>query len=464
MFLPALARFVPGRIQSSARSFHGVLALPRARSVAVSSLVARLPKGMVPLAMVLLLHQVTGSYALAGLTAALVAAGDAASTPLQGRLIDRVGRGWVLIPTAAVHVTAVAALLLLARAHGPAWALAASAGVAGIGMPPVSGSIKAVWPQLTAPGRVAEAYTIESLLQQVVFLAGPLLVALLAGTSGPAAALACSAGMVLAGNIWFTAATAGLAGRAAGRPRSGTARWGRDARILVGCTLMQGLIFGALPVGLAAVTAAARLPSLAGVLQAATTVGGLTGTFALAVTASRRGYVRVTTAFAVALVPAAVLATAPSAPVLAALGASLAAAGLFVTPVAAVSYVLMERAASPAHRTEAFAWLSTGLAVGTAAGSGLAGLLAGWAGPAAALAVGPAAAGLSALLGTLLRGAGHRTARRHSPSPPVFRQRIPGQAGRCRITMIAAASRNAEAASSQPSSIAWKVWYRLPGW
>jgi MFS family permease len=407
MFLPALARSLPDRIQSSARSIHGVLALPHAPAVAASSLVARLPKGMVPLATVLLLHQVTGSYALAGLSAALVAAGDAASTPFQGRLIDRAGRGWVLIPTAVVHATAVTALLLLAWSHAPAGVLAASAGVAGVGMPPVSGSIKAVWPQLAGAGRVADAYTIESLLQQIVFLAGPLLVALLAGTSGPAAALACSAGMVLAGNIWFTAATARLARPAADRARSGTPRRSRNVRILVGCTLLQGLIFGALPVGLAAVTAAARLPYLAGVLQAAMTAGGLAGTFGLAVTGCRHGYLRVTSAFAVALVPAAVLATAPSAPVLAALGASLAAAGLFVTPVAAVSYVLMEQAASPARRTEAFAWLSTGLAVGTAAGSGLAGLLAGWAGPAAALAIGPAAAGLSALLGRLLRDAGH---------------------------------------------------------
>src|SRR5262245_10630905 len=275
MSLPALARSVPGRIQSSARSFRVVLAMPHARAVAAASLIARLPKGMVPLATVLLLHQVTGSYALAGLTAGLVAAGDAVATPFQGRLIGRAGRGRVLSPTAAVHATGVTSLLLLAWAHGPAGALAASAGVAGIGMPPVSGSIKAVWPQLAGPGRVPDAYTIESLLQQVIFLAGPLLVALLAGTSGPAAALACLAGLVLAGTIWFTAATAQLARPAAGRARSRTRWWCRDGRILVGCTLLQGLIFGALPVGLAAVTAAGRLPGLAGVLQAAMTAGGI---------------------------------------------------------------------------------------------------------------------------------------------------------------------------------------------
>ena len=90
----------------------GIRRLPRRENCEVGH-VARVPKGMVPLATVLLLHQVTGSYALAGLTAALVAAGDAASTPAQGRLIDRAGRGQVLIPTAAVHVAAVTALLLL---------------------------------------------------------------------------------------------------------------------------------------------------------------------------------------------------------------------------------------------------------------------------------------------------------------------------------------------------------------
>jgi hypothetical protein len=407
MSSPTLACLVSGRIQSSVRSFHNVLALPRARAVAVSSLMARLPKGMAPLGAVLLLHQITGSYAWAGLTAGLVAVGDAASTPLEGRLIDRVGRGRVLVPTAAVHVTAVTGLLVLARAHGPAGALLASAAVAGVGMPPVSGSIKAVWPQLAGADRVADAYTIESLLQQIVFLAGPLLIALLAATSGPVAALACSAGLVLAGNIWFTAATAGLGRPAVDRTHPSTPWRQGDVRILVGCTLLQGLTFGALPVGLAAVSAAARLSNLAGVLQAAITVGGITGTFTHAVSASRHGYVRVTAAFAAALVPPTLLAAAPSAPVLAAMGVSLTTAGLFVTPVAAMSYVLIEQAASPAHRTEAFAWLSTGLAVGTAAGSGLAGLLAGWAGPAAALAIGPGATGLAALFGWLLRGAGH---------------------------------------------------------
>ncbi|MGH3159898.1 MAG: hypothetical protein ACRDNF_25440 [Streptosporangiaceae bacterium] len=59
----------------------------------MTSLVARLPKGMVPLATVLLLRQSTGSYAIAGLAVAVTAVGDAASAPGQGWLTGSAAAG-----------------------------------------------------------------------------------------------------------------------------------------------------------------------------------------------------------------------------------------------------------------------------------------------------------------------------------------------------------------------------------
>src|SRR5215469_11868323 len=115
MSLRLLARSLPGRVRDSVAAFRTVLARPRVRLVAVTSLVARLPKGMLPLAVVLVVHQATGSYAAAGLAAASMAAGDAASAPVQGWLADRFGRGPVLIPSAAVHVAAIGAVLVAVR-------------------------------------------------------------------------------------------------------------------------------------------------------------------------------------------------------------------------------------------------------------------------------------------------------------------------------------------------------------
>jgi len=72
-----------------------------------------------------------------------------------------------------------------------------------------------------------------------------------------------------------------------------------------------------------------------------------------------------------------------------------------VTPIAAIAYVLTGQAAVSAHVTEDFTWLSTGQAVGSAAGAALAGVLATKAGPVAALAALPAVVALSALVARL---------------------------------------------------------------
>jgi MFS family permease len=417
MSLRTVVHATPGQVRVSARAFRIVLARPGVRLVAVTSLVARLPKGMVPLAIVLLLRQATGSYALAGMTAAMAAAGDAISTPAQGRLVDRLGRGRVLIPAAAVHLAAVAGVLVLTHNGAPAGAVAACACIAGIGMPPVSGSIKAVWPVLAGQDRLPAAYALESLLQQVVFLAGPLLVAAVVTVSGPAAALGSSAVLTAAGAVGFVAATAGTVTRAARGNEPVHGAWNVPAvRILALSTALQSLTFGALPVGLAAVTAAAGLPGLAGVLLAALTTGGLIGTFGPVTTAGNQRYVRLSAGLAAALIPVAVLSIEPSAPALIAIGVALTAAGLFVTPIAATSYGLTEKATKPAHRTEAFTWLSTGQAAGNAAGAALAGLLAGSAGAAIALAIPPAAVALAAIIArSRLPGTSGETATTRQP-------------------------------------------------
>jgi MFS family permease len=386
-------------------AFRALLARPWVRPLALTSLVARLPKGMVPLATVLLLHQSTGSFAIAGLAVAVTALGDAASAPAQGWLADRLGCGWVLIPSAAVQMAATAALLVLVHDRAPAAAVVACAGLAGIGVPPVSGSMKAAWPRLAGPAALPAAYTLESLLQQVVFLSGPLLVAVMTAAAGPAAALICAAVLTAAGTVSFAAARARAV--PAGRVRRGLrahGAWRVPAVRVLGCaTMLQSLVFGALPVGLAAVTAAAGRPGLAGILLAALTAGGLAGAFGPVATASRRRYLRLSGGFAAALLPVAALSAEPSAGSLIGIGAGLAVAGLFVTPIAATSYVLTEEATAPAHRTEAFTWLSTGQAIGSAAGAALAGLLATSAGAAGALATLPGAVVLAVIVAAAWR-------------------------------------------------------------
>lgn len=396
-------RSLSTNVTASAGSFRLILREPRVRRIVVSSVIARLPKGIVPLATILLLRHVTGSFTVAGAAAALVALGDAATTPAQGRLIDRYGRGRVLLPTAATHVLAVSALLILAHSGAPTPWLILSAGIAGIGMPPVSGCIKAMWVDLVGRHRLSSAYALESLLQQLFFLLGPLLVAGLVVLGGPETALAGSAVLVAGGTIGFVIAAAPLITSAPDVRQRGALRI-RTVRVLLLSTLLQSMTFGLLPLGLVDLTAAAGMNQWAGIVQAMLTAGGLLGTFAVPGLAGRRSYVRLVSGFAIVLLPVSVCAVGATRIGVAGVGISLVAAGLFLTPIAALSYVLTQSAVPTRSRTEAFAWLSTGQAIGNAAGAGLAGILTDHGGAALALGAAPVVVAAAAVVGRFLDG------------------------------------------------------------
>ncbi len=79
-----------------------ILRLRSARNPFLASVVARLPISMAPLAAVLLVQQVRGSYAVAGLVVGAYALGATVGTPLLGRLVDRLGQPRVIGTTGTV--------------------------------------------------------------------------------------------------------------------------------------------------------------------------------------------------------------------------------------------------------------------------------------------------------------------------------------------------------------------------
>ncbi|WP_018350403.1 hypothetical protein [Longispora albida] len=359
-----------------------VARLPHVGAVAGFSLLARLPKGIAPLAVVLLEHHRSGSYAAGGLAVAALAIGDAVTTPVQGLLIDRLGRAAVLLPSAAVYVLALAGLV----AAPGLLAAVLCAFAAGAGFPPISGSMKAAWPVLvTDRSLLRAAYAFESLIQQVLLLAGPIVVAGLTAAASPAAAVLAGAGAAALGTGGFVLA-AGRAGqsRRVTAVSRGLALRVREVRILVLATGVQGLVFGALPV---AVPAAVGSATVAAVVLSVWIGGGLLGTLIPA----RSSYARLMAGFAVALVPVALVPGTF-------LALPLGIAGLFLTPIAATSYLVIDTVAPPENRTEAFTWLSTALAAGLAGGSALAGVLADHGGPLAALVIPAASAAVAALI------------------------------------------------------------------
>ncbi len=95
------------------------------------ALVARIPDSIAATGIVVLVRSVTGSYTVAGPAAGAFGIGTAASAPLAGRALDRLGQRRVL-PVLAAAFGAALTVLVVAAGHLGASGLACLAAAAGM--------------------------------------------------------------------------------------------------------------------------------------------------------------------------------------------------------------------------------------------------------------------------------------------------------------------------------------------
>src|SRR4051794_26913628 len=166
--------------------YRAVLRTPGVGRLLATSLLARMPNGMSVLAILLLVTRENG-YARAGLVTGAYVAASGLSNLLLSRAVDRVGPRPVLLTTAAAYATAMTGLALVpANAYVAELVLAI---VAGAFSPPVVSVIRGLWPKILEPGVAQVVYGLEATAQELIFITGPALVALVAGTAGAPAAV-----------------------------------------------------------------------------------------------------------------------------------------------------------------------------------------------------------------------------------------------------------------------------------
>src|SRR5690349_16318070 len=168
--------------------------------------VGRLPLSMVGLGSVLLIASQTGSYGLGGAVAAVGAVTTALAGPVVGRLSDTFGQRRVLLPVVAIFVAAGAAFLYAVRTGWPYWTLFIAAGVAGACIPPVSSMIRVRWTYLLrSTNRLPTALAMESVVDEFVFIVGPVLVTFLSTTGHATSGLVTAFTLATVGSLLFAA-------------------------------------------------------------------------------------------------------------------------------------------------------------------------------------------------------------------------------------------------------------------
>jgi MFS family permease len=390
--------------------YRTVLRVPHAAAAFGAALVGRLSFATVSLALLLTVQRATGSYATAGAATALFGLTNVILSPARARLVDRRGQRGPLRWLAAGYATAllvVAALAAVAAGHGlPGWTLVVPAVAAGACAPPLGPAMRALWAVLTPdPATLTRAYSLDAVAEELLFVAGPLVVAAIVLVAPPATALVVAGLLSVAGTLAMTRSPATLAPAAAplqtGELEARPLRR-RGFRPLLVAMLGVGAVLGTVEVAVPGFAQEHGHAAAAGPLLSLLSVGSATGGLLY----GRRAWTL--PAGARLLLLAGGLSLASGTLVLAAgtalLGALLVGVGVLLAPVLITGYLLADQLA-PAHaRTEASSWINTATNAGAAASAALAGLVVDQRGPTTALAAGAVLAGACTLLATLRAG------------------------------------------------------------
>jgi len=330
---------------------------------------------MVPLALLLLVEQHTGSYAIAGLAAATYGLSIAAFAPVYGRWADRRGATLLLLVTAAVFPFLLAGLVTTVTLGTPLWTLLLACVFAGAGMPLVSSTVRAVWQRVTEGSPVRQAaYALDAISVELVFVAGPAVVAVLVVLTSPIVAIGLAAAMSTTGAI-VLARSAEIRGYVPVE-RSGTRRGpvrapGMPRLLLSGTALMFGL--GCLEVGVPAFADRLGSPSMSGVLIAVWSLGSVIGGLWFGARhpqlALSKQYRWALFAVVVGMLP---LVLADN---LLVLGAMLFLGGTTLAPTLTVQNSLVSVLVPSGAATEAFTWMTTVAYGASAIGAGATGVV-----------------------------------------------------------------------------------------
>jgi predicted MFS family arabinose efflux permease len=340
------------------------------------SVLGRLPIGITGLAVLILIQGTTGSFSVAGLASGCYVAGLAAVAPALGRLIDRYGPRLILLGSAALFPTALIGLALSVRWGAPAAVMFALSAAAGAVFPPITVCMRTYLKRrFPDDALLAAAYSLESVLIELIFIVGPIFVAVFVALATPTSAVVFAALSGFAGTLLFLRSPA-LRGWTI-EHRSQSSLLGplaeRGFAPLIAVIFAYSTAFGLMEIGITAYATERGQPALAGVLLGLMSAGSAVGGLAYG---SRSWDFPLARQFAGALglmglgLAVLTLGWNPWA-----FSFWCVMAGIIMAPALIMQAMLVAKTARAEHSTEAFTWSTSALLSGVGAGLAVGGAL-----------------------------------------------------------------------------------------
>ncbi|MYT73950.1 MULTISPECIES: MFS transporter [unclassified Streptomyces] len=399
----------PSTTGTTLDAYRRVLAVT-GRPLPVVSFLGRLPVAVIQFGSVLLVTRTSGSLATGGTVACALALGQVAMGPFVGRLADRHGQRPVVLALALANALAIALYTLGALAHLPTPALIALGIAAGATVPGIGPLARARGVALVrrdgADERVVDAVlSLESTMDELSFVLGPALIGIASVVAHPAYAFGAAALLVAVCGTAFalhpTAAAVPRAAPYASAARAKRTRMPRQVHVVRVGLVLLGVLLGGCGAGITALTQELGHEDQAGLVYAA--MGVMSAVVGLSMAAVPERFTlparwRVATAAAALLsLPLVVTDTMPL------LYVVVTVFGALFAPNLITGFGLTERAVPRDRLAEGMTVAASAFVGGQAVTLAVAGRLAQAHGPAAAFAVGSAAAGLAFLVALRVR-------------------------------------------------------------
>ncbi|NEA97586.1 MFS transporter [Streptomyces sp. SID13726] len=352
--------------------YRALFAAPGSKGFSAAGFLGRMPLSMMGIGVVTMVSQLTGRYGLAGALSATIALAAAVAGPQVSRLVDLHGQRRVLRPATLASLVAAAGLLLAAHYSWPDWTLFVFS--AGIGCVPSLGAmVRARWAALYRDTpQLHTAYSFESVVDEVCFIFGPIISIGLSTAWFPEAGPLLAACFLAVGVFWLTEQRAT---EPAPHPREHhggrTALRSAGLQVLVATFVATGAIFGAVDVVTVAFADEQGHKSAASLVLALYAAGSCVAGLVFGLLhfkgAPESRWLLGICAMAVSMIPLLLVGNLPF------LAVALFVAGLSIAPTMITTMSLIEQHVPRAQLTEGMTWISTGLAVGVALGSSIAG-------------------------------------------------------------------------------------------
>ena len=168
-----------------------------------------MPMAISPLAIVLLSYSRTHSYGISGAVTATYAFAAAFSGPRWARLADRKGQRFAITRGLPMHVVGLLLIVILISIKAPRFTWFIAVLIAGLFSVQTGSLVRRRWHHVLSDQRelVHSAWSFESLLDEVVYIVGPVLATVLCTQVAPSAGLLASIVFVSSGAVLLTSQT-----------------------------------------------------------------------------------------------------------------------------------------------------------------------------------------------------------------------------------------------------------------